>query len=137
MYTGSASTGNQLYKQRKHRQPGTQAATYTSSPSIGNQLCKQPKLRQAVIQTARAQATIYRSSPSTGNQIYMQPEYWQPATHRPRAHADPFIRSFIFSLLSKHLPKTSDGLARRRACGLTCGWAIRRHFSSRPVLTFN
>ena len=59
-YTSSASTGNQLYKQRKHRQP--------------------------VIQAAQAQATSYTRSASTGNastgnQLYRQRKHRQPVIH--------------------------------------------------------
>ena len=74
------STGNQLYRQPKHRQPVIQAAqaqatSYTGSASTGNQLYtqrkhRQRKHRQPVIQAAQAQATSYTGSASTGNQLY-------------------------------------------------------------------
>ena len=63
-YTRSVSTGNQLYRQRKHRQPviqaaKAQAASYTGSASTGNKLYREPKTH----------ATSYTGSPSTGNQF--------------------------------------------------------------------
>ena len=93
-YTGNPSTGNQLYRQSKHRQPVIQAAQaqatrYTVSPSTGNQLYKQRKHRQPVIQAAQTQATSYKSSSSTGNQLYMQPKHrgcrynWLPVLGLP------------------------------------------------------
>ena len=61
-YIKSPSTGNQLDKHRKHRQPviqaaKTQAIRYVSSPSIDNQPYKQRKHRQSLIQAAQTQAT--------------------------------------------------------------------------------
>ena len=81
-YTSSASTGNQLYRQRKHRQPvihaaQAQATSYTGSASYignastGNQLYTQRQHRQPVIQAAPAiqatqsQATSYTASAIT------------------------------------------------------------------------
>ena len=77
-YIGNASTGNQLYTQRKHRQPVIQAApaiqatqsqatSYTGSASTGNQLYRQHKHMQSVIQAAQAHATSYIGSASTGH----------------------------------------------------------------------
>ena len=50
----------------------TQATTYTGSASTGNQLHRQRKHRQPVIQAAQAQATSYTDSASTGNQLQRQ-----------------------------------------------------------------
>ena len=66
--TGSANTGNQLYRQRKHRQPliqatEAQATSYTGNPGTKHTL--------PLVQAALAQATIYTYSPST----------WQPVEH--------------------------------------------------------
>ena len=61
---GSASTGNQLYRQRKQRQPVThaaqaQATSYPGSTSTGHQLPRQRKHRQQVTQAAQTQANRY------------------------------------------------------------------------------
>ena len=93
--TSSASTGNQLYRQRKHRQQvihvgRTQATSYTDNP---------PKHRQAVIHAAPAQATSYTGSASytgnaiTGNQLYRQPKHRQPVI---QAIQDPSLRYHLY-----------------------------------------
>ena len=87
-YTRSASTGNELHWQRKHRQPVipaalaqatsyTDGASYIRNASTGNQLCTQRQHRQPVIQAATAQATSYTGSASTGNQLYNQRNHRQ------------------------------------------------------------
>ena len=80
---GSASTANQLYTQRKQRQPvihadKAQATSYTSNPA---------KHSPPVVQAAQAQATSYTSSASTGNQLYRQRKHRQPVIHAAQAQA--------------------------------------------------
>ena len=70
------STGNQLYRQPRHRQPVIQAAqaqatSYTGSASTGNQLHRQ---------SSQAQATSCTGSPSTGNQLYKQRKHRSQST---------------------------------------------------------
>ena len=51
-----------------------QATSYTGNTSTGNQLYRQPRHRQPVIQAAQVQATIYTGSPSSGSHLYKQPK---------------------------------------------------------------
>ena len=97
------STGNQLYRQPKHRQPVIQAAqaqatSYTRSASTGNQLYtqrkhRQRKHRQPVIQAAKAQATRYTARVSTGNHLYTQPKHRQPVIQAAKTQATSYTRS--------------------------------------------
>ena len=70
-----------------------QATSYTCSPRTGNQLYKQPKHRQPVIQAAWAQATNSTRSPRTGNELYKQPEHRQPVI---QAIQDPSTRYHLY-----------------------------------------
>ena len=75
--SASQGTGNQLYKQRKHRQPVIQATqaratSLTGNPGTSNQLYKQRMHMQSVIQATQAQATSYTRSASTGNHLHRQ-----------------------------------------------------------------
>ena len=77
-YTDSPSTGNQLYRQPKHRQPVIQAATplpKLAKTAEAQQITQatsyigsKPKHRQPVIQASQAQATSY-----TGSTKHRQP----------------------------------------------------------------
>jgi hypothetical protein len=81
-YTSSASTGNQLYRQRKHRQSVIQAeqaqpSSYTRSASTGNastgnQLHKQRKHRQLVIQASNM---IFKFLPVAVEERYLKTFY--------------------------------------------------------------
>ena len=64
-YIGSASAGNQLYRQSSQAQP----TSCTGSPGTGNQLYKQRKHRQPVIQAAQAQATQSQATSYTASAI--------------------------------------------------------------------
>ena len=52
-----------------------QATSYTGNTSTGNQLYRQPRHRQPVIQAAQVQATIYTHSPSSSSHLYKQPKH--------------------------------------------------------------
>ena len=54
-YTGNASTGNQLYRQRNHRQPVIHAGKAQATSYTRNL----PKHKQLVVPTAQAQATSF------------------------------------------------------------------------------
>ena len=68
-------------------------------PSTGNQLYRQPKHRQPVIQAAQAQATSYTGSASTGNQLYTQRKHRQrkhrqPVIQAAQAQATRYLKTF-------------------------------------------
>ena len=83
------STGNQLYRQPKHRQPVIQAAQAQATSYTGNPGTKHTL---PLLQAALAQATSCTGSSSTAYQLYTQPKHRQPVI-RQRKHRQPVVQA--------------------------------------------
>ena len=83
-YTLRPSTDNQLYRQRKHRQPVIQAAQAQTTSSTGT---PGPENKQLIVQAGEAQAISYTGSANTGNQLYRQRKQRQPIIQAAQAQA--------------------------------------------------
>ena len=92
------STGKQLYKHRKHKQPDiqqrkhkqpviyadrAQTTSYTRRQSTGNELHRQ---------STQAQAISFVVSASTGYQLFKQRKHKQPVIYADRAHTTSYTR---------------------------------------------